>query len=733
MKKIVFLTTLILLVAFFSPAQEAIRIHSADRVMYEASILEIEEIRFKKSTSVFNFDSGNMLGIPLSEIDSITFSEAVTDTSDRTIYIMYNDDYTTVINPLSEQGVSIAAEQCQVSITSHSEIYGVEYHISGSSNNASLSITSDKDFVLILSNLNLTNSSGPALIVNSEVTSNINITGSNILTDNVLSSKSGAIRSKGDIVFSGQGSLNINGLVKHAISSERTVTVESGNITVLQAITDGVHSEGFIMNGGSLDIHASGDAIDSGTGPVEINDGTLRISSTTDDVKGIKSDASIAVNGGIINMNIAGSQSKGISSKQNIVFNGGNISIVASGKTVLETSGSGYEPSYCSAVKCTGNLTVNSGNITIETTLANDGGKGFSADGEIMICGGIVGITTRGNGATYKNASNTTDSYTSTCIKSDTNISILSGTVTCNSSGTGGKGISAGGTITIGAQNAVDNALILNVSTSGEHFLVSGSSSGGGGRPGGGGMGSNANYANPKAIKCEGNLTVNSGMITVSCTQNDEGGEGLESKSILTINGGNITINTYDDCINASSHIQIAGGTVYCVSTGNDAIDSNGTLSISGGITISNGASQPEGGFDCDNNRFAITGGIMIGTGGSNSSPTTSACTQRTIKYTGTAGNAICVKKTSGEIILLYQMPSYQSSGNSGGGFPGGGNSSSMTVLFSDPNLSTGSYTLQYGGTISGGTTVNGYNTGGTYSGGSSKSFTISSMLTTVQ
>jgi|GEM_PF-6774220 hypothetical protein len=48
-----------------------------------------------------------------------------------------------------------------------------------------------------------------------------------------------------------------------------------------------------------------------------------------------------------------------------------------------------------------------------------------------------------------------------------------------------------------------------------------------------------------------------------------------------------------------------------------------------------------------------------------------------------------------------------------------------MTVLISHPDLVSGSYTLHYGGSISGGTTENGYNTGGTYSGGNTKSFTL--------
>lgn len=364
-----------------------------------------------------------------------------------------------------------------------------------------------------------------------------------------------------------------------------------------------------------------------------------------------------------------------------------------------------------------------------EMTISNSqiAGKGLKSDGKIEVLKGNLSISTTGNGV-VETVSGVTDSSTACCIKSSGHISLLGGNITCNSTGTGGKGIAADSTLVIGVVGADNNNLILNVTTSGERFFVSGS-------------GMNADYANPKAIKSEGDMTVNSGTITVRCNQTNEGGEGLESKNILTINGGLLDIETYDDCINAANHIEIAGGTVYCKANGNDGIDSNGTLTLSGGFVITSGTKSPEEGFDCDNNRFAITGGTHIGTGGSTSNPTTSACTQYVIKYSNaTPGSSICIKNSAGDIILMYQLPEYSTSsggtnpggGGPGGGGPGGGGGNSMLVLFSDPALAKGSYTLQYGGTITEGTTVKGYNTGGTYTGGSSKTFTISNIITSI-
>lgn len=711
-----------LLGIIFIYAQDRIVIHNGGQVMYESSISTVDSIKFKSGVSSFNSSVGSVY-IPVSEIDSITFSDENAVINQKTIYILYDQSSTSIINPLAGEGVEVVVNQSDVVITSIVDASDITYYVSGTTSDGSLTISSQKDFTISLNNASITKPSGAAITVSSDVKATVDLADGkvNYLSDGSSSKANATLLSSGSVVFSGGGSLNLYGYKKHGISSSRTISIESGNITVAQAASDGLHSEGFLMDGGYLQIQASSDAVDAGAGLININDGEIKIVSTAADVKGIKSDVDLVVNGGKISMDISGAQSKGFSSKQNINFNGGDILVTISGATILEALDTGYDPSYCTAVKSTGDIVVNGGSITIVAPATNDGGKGFSADGNIYINDGTVNVLTAGSGTTYTNELGVKDSYTACGIKSDLNIYLLGGNITCKSTGAGGKGISADGELVIGKTENSDDKLILNVTTSGERFYVSGS-------------GESADYANPKAVKSEGNLTVNSGMLTILCTQSAEGGEGLESKSTLTINGGTTSISAYDDCINASTHIAINGGTTYCVSSGNDAIDSNGTLTVTGGFTIANGSRSPEGGFDCDQSQFIVTGGTIIGTGGSTSNPTTSVTTQNVIKYTGTAGNAICIKNASNEIILLYQIPTYSGSSTGGGqgGPGGGGNSSSAVVLFSTPTLAKGTYTLLYGGTIAGGTTTNGYNIGGSYTGGTTKSFTINTVLTTV-
>lgn len=724
MRKYIVMICISLFATSFLSAQQRIVIHNGQNIMYESTINEIDSIKFKNTSSIFNFKSGANMSIPISSIDSITFSDATINASDYIVYIIYEDDSVRIINPLENQGISVIASQFNVTVTANSGIENVEYDVSGTSTDGSLSISSDKSILLTFNNLSLACQSGTPISITNDITTTVQLIGTNEISDS-QNGKSATLLSTGDFIFKGSGQLNISGHKKHTISSDKTITVESGTLIIPQSASDGFHCEGFVMNGGFIDITLpQGDGIDAGGGTATINNGIIQITSDAADVKGIKSDDILTINGGTITMNIAGAQSKGLSGKDDFVMNGGNISIITSGITVLETLGSGYDPSYCTAIKTKGDVIINAGTLSIESQSTSDGGKGISADGDIFIYDGYITISTAGTGKTYTDENGAKDSYTSSCIKSDGNISLLGGTINCTSTGGGGKGISADGYLSIGYANADNENLILNVNTSGERFYVSG-------------QGDNADYANPKAVKCEDDMVVNSGIITIRCTQSDEGGEGLESKDTMIINGGIIDIEAHDDCINASNHILIAGGSIHCTSSGNDAIDCNGTLSISGGLIIANGDRQPEGGIDCDQSRFAITGGTIIGTGGSTSNPTANASSQYSIIYNNaTAGNAICIKNANNEIILLFQLPTYLSSGNGQGG-PGGpggpgNNSNSMTVLLSDPALTTGSYTLYYGGTISGGTSFNGYNTGGTYSGGSSKNVNISNKVTTV-
>lgn len=224
-------------------------------------------------------------------------------------------------------------------------------------------------------------------------------------------------------------------------------------------------------------------------------------------------------------------------------------------------------------------------------------------------------------------------------------------------------------------------------------------------------------------------VTINGGTINVTTTgtpyestTDSLSPEGIEAKSVLTINGGNITVNATDDALNAGTGLVIAGGRNYLVSSANDAVDSNGYLTISGGYTVAVGASAPEGAFDNDQNTFAVTGGIFVGTGGSNSTPTTSATTQNTLVVnTGVTAGQWTLRDSSGNAVFSYLVPA-----------------TAQAMVLSSPRIATsGSYTIVTGGTLgSVGENFNGLaiepttHTGGTTGSSVSISSTVTSIGT---
>jgi hypothetical protein len=663
--------------------------------------------------------------------------QPVTENADA-ISILFSGNEATVGN-LPADG-SVTATQNGAHVTIETSAAGtVAFHLSGSTANGSLKIqnnaTAPNTLRLTLNSAAIASASKlpPLQITKNEGITIVELKGNSLLSDNAANEENAALISKsGSLRFEGYGRLTVSGAARHAIaSSKKEITVSGGDITVTAAASDGFHAgTGFIHSGGSLDITASGDGIDAGSGTADLSGGNIRIHSSSDDVKGIKADAGVTVSGGTIAMTVSGAQSKGIGSKADITVSGGDISIVTSGVAALVPAGSGYDPSYCTAVKSDQNITVTGGNIQIESLESADGGKGLSADGDIRIRGGDIRITTAGNGKVYTSETGSPDSYASACIRSDGNIALLSGKITCHSSGTGGKCIHAVGTITLGVEGANNAALTLTVGTSGERFPVSAGSGGGqgGGRPGfGGGFGgfgdNGTDYANPKAIKSEGDITVHSGTITVNCTQQTVGGEGMESKSAFTVHGGAINIRSYDDCINGGTSVTINGGSLFVAARGQDAIDSNGTLTFNGGLTVANGVRGDGEAFDGQTGRYTVNGGILVGTSGRLME--TPGGPQRALIYSrASVGGDICVRNAAGENLLLFRVPVIS----------GAVSGTNVIVVFSDPRLTAGTYALLYGGVIEGGVSFNGYVTGGSYSGGSSKAFTVgSSAYTHVQ
>lgn len=329
--------------------------------------------------------------------------------------------------------------------------------------------------------------------------------------------------------------------------------------------------------------------------------------------------------------------------------------------------------------------------------VASTAGKGVKCDYDIVIDGGKFDIETSGN-AEYD--ATEADTSSAAGLKSDTHIEINNGELKFKSTGTGGKGINCDGSLTINGGN-------LNLTTTGKRYEYNKNTT-----------------SSPKAIKVDGAIIINGGVIDINVTGASEGSEGMESKSTITFNGGETMIKSYDDGVNATSDITINGGKIYTYGTNNDGMDSNGKLNMNGGLVIGVGSNSPETGVDVDvSSNWKISGGTMIGFGGSMMASPSTSSSQCMLVYNGltaTQGEIFSLLDSSDNVIVSFEYPLSKNG---------------ATILLSCPEIVKNStFKVYQGGTISSPSDEWMYwSIDGTLSGGTElNTFTPTSTITTV-
>ena len=201
-------------------------------------------------------------------------------------------------------------------------------------------------------------------------------------------------------------------------------------------------------------------------------------------------------------------------------------------------------------------------------------------------------------------------------------------------------------------------------------------------------------------VHADAELTVSGGNVSILNSY-----EGLEGKNI-TVSGGNISIKASDDGMNAAggsdgssvngragqnpfdadpdAFINISGGYIIIDADG-DGVDSNGSMTVSGGVMLISGpVNGGDGALDSEE-RPVITGGTVIAAGSVGMAETFSEdSSQCSISYnvSGSAGERISLVSSNGDVILSF-APAKQY-GN---------------VVMSSANMKQGeSYTVYLGG-----------------------------------
>ena len=362
-----------------------------------------------------------------------------------------------------------------------------------------------------------------------------------------------------------------------------------------------------------------------------------------------------------------------------------------------------------------GNVYIEDGTLTVNVTA--DAAKGVKCEGDMRISGGKVTVTTSGGGVWDSTKLKT---KASACLGSDGAMTISGGTLSLTSTGAGGKGLNVDGALTIkGGTTTIStsgNAVVasstgtLSVVTSSQQLDKY-----------------ESDYkSSPKGIKADGAITISDDAI-IYVTTTGAGGEGIESKTSITITGGQTTVNASDDGINASYNtstggsgdLTISGGYVFSRSTGNDGIDANGNCYIKGGLVYAIGTGGVEKSIDANTEqgkKLYITGGTIIAVGDLEGG---SSISGGTCKYTTSWNATSWYALYNGDTLVAAFKTPTKSSGGGGGGWPGGGNNSQKLIVYTSSTP-----TLQSGITVSEGTELfDGMaNINGTINGGSSVS-----------
>ena len=437
-------------------------------------------------------------------------------------------------------------------------------------------------------------------------------------------------------------------------------------------------------------------------------------------------------------INVLGAVGDGISCNEYFLMESGTINISGTQDDGIQCDLDGTE----STGELTDHEDEDSGNIylqggTINVSVTADKAKAIKSEGDMTITGGTITCSTSGGGVWDTDELKT---KAAACLSADGNMTV-SGEAVLNltSTGAGGKGISADGTLTFNGGTTIvstsGNALVA--SSSGNLSVITNSRS-------------LDNYttsykSSPKGIKADGAIIINDGIINITTT--GAGGEGIESKDYINITGGQVIVNASDDAINAaykkndqkqwvsgSGDLTITGGYIFARSTGNDGIDTNGDCKIQGGIVYAVGASGAEVAIDANSEeqkKLYITGGTVFAIGGLENGASISNGTKK--ETTSWSENTWYALYNGSTLVGMFKTPGSSNQfapggpggGGPGGGGPGGGGPSgggfggtrSLVVYTSStPDLKSGcTYTggeeyfdgmANFGATVTGGTSI---------------------------
>jgi len=445
-------------------------------------------------------------------------------------------------NPVSktENGVVITVSNGHVT-ANHASVEGVCYTVTGTTASGSLTIQGNTAYEVNLNGTDITSPASAALNLDSKQTAYVVLTGTNRLTDGTGdgASQKSALYGKGNILFSGTGSLEVYG-----------------------KYNNGIHAKGYVLFESGINIY---------------------VEAANHGIKG----TDCVINGGVLNVQTAGLGAKGINCDNDITINGGRTTVICTGNG--EWDDTDLETKAAAGIKCDNILYIHGGEVNAKAT--GSGGKGLKADYEAYITGGKIRVITEGglyysNGTTENhnftgNTDNLDDAYTSSPkgikigVKASTDTSgnvieqhgvlqITGGDIMVRTSGTNGEGIESkgtlditGGTVMVAAyDDAINSSSDLTIS--GGTVVAVGTKNDG--------------------IDANGNLYIKGGNIIAYGASGAEAGIDADESHALYISGGSLF------AIGGRMDVKL-GSTTQGLINASGSVAANGTATLASGST----------------------------------------------------------------------------------------------------------------------------------------------------
>lgn len=358
------------------------------------------------------------------------FIENYTPTSRVTI--TYDGDKATVSGTVS--GVMSRVTGAHVIVSSTKK--NIAYTLKGTTTNGSFKLYSDYKTQVTMQGVNITNPTGAAVNIQSGKTIMVELADgtTNTLKDGTTytmttgEDQKGTFFSEGQLVFSGNGSLDVQSIGGHGIVSDDYVRVRSGNVTV-NSVRDGINTNDcFIMYGGTVNVTAQQDGLDIGKGYVEIGGGKLIVNAIDEgitasyegddagnidplitpyiDIKGglikitttgekghaVRAMSSLNMTGGIVQTTAKGAGAKAVMSEGNMSLTGGKLTAFTEGNALYEADT--QELSSTAAIRSKGTLKMENMIVGLKST--GTGGKGINNIGNVTLKNSTVTVVASG-------------------------------------------------------------------------------------------------------------------------------------------------------------------------------------------------------------------------------------------------------------------------------------------------------------------------------------------------